>query len=138
MPATTPDPNCSIAVSTWRSTHCRHVVCPLLALSRHLTLHCTCPLLGVKRTLLIAAHMSASDPKRTCSSMGLFLLDLFQCRLDKGLHFWQRVAATGIDEVVRPQLMHFRPPLGQDRHELSGLDRISGQEVRQPCNTLAL
>ena len=44
--------------------------CPLLALSGHGVLHCTSPLSGVMRTCAFALHMSAYDPKRTCTFFG--------------------------------------------------------------------
>ena len=39
--------------------------CPLLAHSGHQLVRCPCPLSGVKRTWVIAAQISAFDPKRT-------------------------------------------------------------------------
>jgi hypothetical protein len=64
-------------------------------------------------------------------------LNQFQCHLNKTLHFWERVLATGVDEVACTRLLLLRPPLRQDPHQLPGFGRIRDQEVRQPCNTLS-
>ena len=57
----------------------------------------------------------APDPWRTCSRVARLSVKHFQRRLDKALHFWQRILATGVDEIAGPRSCCFDSHCGRTR-----------------------